>query len=75
MDWYANGAICMYVLQHDNINEMTCALSEVLDQLGRPPSLITVFAMRPVCSLGPKVVSDSNQTGCQADLSLRLALR
>ena len=29
-------------LQHDKINEMTCALSENSDQPGNPPSLISL---------------------------------
>ena len=32
--------------KHDKTNKMTCAPSEDLDQLGHPPSLIRIFAVR-----------------------------
>ena len=36
---------------HDKTNKMICAPSEDSDQLGHPPSLIRVFAVRSVGSL------------------------
>ena len=35
---------------HDKTNKMACAPSEDSDQLGHPPSLIRVFAVRSVGS-------------------------
>ena len=43
--------------QHDKTNKMTCAPSEDSDQPGHPPSLIRVFAVHSIGSLGPKVFS------------------
>ena len=42
---------------HDKIKKMAFAHSEDLDQPGYPPSLIRVFAVRSVGSLGPNVAS------------------
>ena len=67
--------------QHDKTNKMTCAPSEVSDQLGHPPSLIRVFAVRmrkywvlsyPLSTLW-RVWSD--WVDAQADLSLWWAQR
>ena len=52
---------------HDKPNKMTFVPSENSDQPGHPPSLIRVFAVRSVGSLGPNFASDaqtdSDQTG------------
>ena len=59
---------------HDKTNEMACAIREDSDQPGHPPSLIRVFAVRSVGSLGPKVPSCGQQrlwsdwADAQADL-------
>ena len=56
-----------------------CALSEESDQPGHPPSLIRVFAVRTLGSLGPKLSSCgqrrlwSDWADSQADLSVRWA--
>ena len=42
---------------HDKTNKMTCAPSEDSDQPGHPSSLIRVFAVRSIGSLGPNVSS------------------
>ena len=42
---------------HDKTNKMIFAPSEDSDQPGHPPSLIRVFAVRSVGSLGPNVAS------------------
>ena len=42
---------------HDETNKIACVPSEDSDQPGHPPSLITVFAVRSVGSLGPKLTS------------------
>ena len=39
---------------HDKNNNLTCAPSEDSDQPGHPRSLISVFAVRSMGSLGPK---------------------
>ena len=46
---------------HDKTNEMTFAYSEDSDQPGHLPSLIRVFAVRSMGSLGPKVSSCRQQ--------------
>ena len=40
---------------HDKTNKMACAPSQDSDQPGHPPSLIRVFTVRSMCSLGPKI--------------------
>ena len=58
---------------------MACAPNEDLDQPGHPPSLIRVFTVRSMGSLGPKLSSCGQQrlrsdwADAQADLSLRWA--
>ena len=42
---------------HDKTNKMTFVPSEDSDQPGHPPSLIRVFALRSMGSLGPKFAS------------------
>ena len=42
---------------HDKTNKMTLVPSEDSDQPGHPPSLIRVFAVRSVGSLGPNFAS------------------
>ena len=42
---------------HDKTNKMTLVPSENSDQPVHPPSLIRVFAVRSVGSLGPKFAS------------------
>ena len=42
---------------HDKTNKMTFVSSEDSDQLGHPPSLIRVFAVRLMGSLGPNFAS------------------
>ena len=42
---------------HDKTNKMTFVLSEDSDQPGHPPSLIRVFAVRSVGSLGSNFAS------------------
>ena len=42
---------------HDKINKMTFGPSEDSDQPGHPPSLIIVFAVRSMGSLGPNFAS------------------
>ena len=42
---------------HDKTNKMTFAPSEDSDQPRHPPSLIRVFALRSIGSLGPNVAS------------------
>ena len=42
---------------HDKPNKMTFVSSEDSDQPGHPPSLIRVFAVRSVGSLGPSFAS------------------
>ena len=42
---------------HDKTNKMTFVPSENSDQPGHPPSLIKVFAVRAVGSLGPSFAS------------------
>ena len=42
---------------HDQTNKMTFAPSEDSDQPGHPPSLIRVFAVRSMGTLGPTVAS------------------
>ena len=42
---------------HDKTNKMTFVLSEDADQPGHPPSLLRVFAVRSVGSLGPNFAS------------------
>ena len=42
---------------HDKTNKMTFVHSEDSDQPGHPPSLIRVFAVRSVGSLGPNFAS------------------
>ena len=60
---------------------MTCAPGKDSDQPGHPPSLIRVFAVHLMGSLGPKISSCgqrrllSNWADAQADLSLRWAQR
>ena len=62
---------------HDKADKMAFVPSEDLDQPGHPPSLIRVFAVRSVGSLGPSFASDeqrrlwSDWADAQADLSLR----
>ena len=52
---------------HDKTIKMTFVSSEDSDQPGHPPSLIRVFVMRSVSSLGPSLLqaysADSDQTG------------
>ena len=52
---------------HDKTNKMTFVPSEDSDQPGHPPSLIRVFAVRSMGSLGPNFASggsaDLDQTG------------
>ena len=52
---------------HDKTNKMTLVPSEDSDQPGHPPSLIRVFAVRPVVAWGPVLLqadsADSDQTG------------
>ena len=42
---------------HDKTNKMTFVPSEDSDQPGHPPSLIRVFALRSVGSIGPNFAS------------------
>ena len=62
---------------HDKTNNMACAPSEDSDQPGHPPSLIRVFAVRPIDSEGLKLSSCrqlrlwSDWADAQADLTLR----
>ena len=42
---------------HDKTNKMTFVPSEDSDQSGHPPSMIRVFAVRSVGSLGPNFAS------------------
>ena len=42
-----------YEPARDKTYKMACAPSEDSDQPGHPPSLIKVFAVRPMGSLGP----------------------
>ena len=42
---------------HNKTNKMTFVPSEDSDQPGHPPSLIRVFAVRSMCSLGPNFAS------------------
>ena len=42
---------------HDKTNKMTNVPSEDSDQSGHPPSLIRVFAVRSMGSLGPNFAS------------------
>ena len=64
---------------HVKTNKVACAPNEVSDQPGHPPSLIRVFAVRYMGSLGPKLSSGgqrrlwSDCADVQADLSLRWA--
>ena len=66
---------------YDNTNKMACAPSEDSDQPGHPHSLIRVFAVRFMGSLGPKLSSGaqwrlwSDRADAQADLSLGWADR
>ena len=66
---------------HDKISKMTFVPSEDADQPGHPPSLIRVFAVRSLGSLGPSFASGgqrwlwSDWADAQADLSLRWAHR
>ena len=46
---------------YDKTNKMTFAPSEDSDQPGNPPSLIRVFTVRPLGSLGPNVASDGER--------------
>ena len=61
---------------HDKTNKMTCAPSKDSDQPGHSPSLMRVFALCSVGSLGSKVSSCGQQrlwsdwVDAQADLSL-----
>ena len=52
---------------HDKTNKMIFVPSEDSDQPGHPPSLIRVFAVRSVGSLGPNLLqadsADSDRTG------------
>ena len=52
---------------HDKTNKMTFVPSEDLDPPGHPPSLIRVFAVCSVGSLGPNLLqadsADSGQAG------------
>ena len=45
----------------DKTNKMTFVLSEDSDQPGHPPSLIRVFAVRSVGSLGPNFTSSGQR--------------
>ena len=62
--------------QHDKIHRMTCVPIEDSDKPGHSPSLIRVFAMHFMGSLGPKLSSGGQQrlwsdwADAQADLSL-----
>ena len=68
-----NGSIFFCLLrrknepQHDKTNKITCAPSENSDKPGHLPSLIRVFAVPSMGSLGPNVFhvdsKDSDQTG------------
>ena len=64
---------------HYKPNKMTFVPSEDSDQSGHPPSLIIVFDVRSVGSLGPNFASGgqrwlwSDWADAQADLSLRWA--
>ena len=66
-------------LPHDKPNKMTFVPSEDSDQPGHPLSLIRVFAVRSMGSLGPNFASGgqrwlwSDWADAQADLSLRWA--
>ena len=51
-------------LLHDKTNTMTCVPSEDSDQPEHSPSLIKVFAVRSLGSLGPKVSSCGRQRLC-----------
>ena len=61
---------------HDKTNKMTFVPSDDSDQPGHPPSLIRVFAVRSMGSLGPNFASGgqrwlwSDWADAQADLSL-----
>ena len=68
-----------YEPHRDKTNKMACAPSEDSDQPGHPPSLIRVFAVRFMGSLGPMFSSGgqrslwSDWAVAQADLSPRWA--
>ena len=47
---------------HDKTYKMACASSEDSDQPGHPPSLISVLAVRSMCSQGPKHSSRTAKT-------------
>ena len=70
-----------FEMQHDKTNKIACAPSKDSDQPGHPPSLISVFAVRFMGSLGPSASSCGQQrlwsdwANAQADLSLRWAHR
>ena len=53
--WNDHQSRILYVYEppHDKTNKMTCAPSKDLDQPGHSPSLIRVFAMHFMGSLGP----------------------
>ena len=46
---------------HDKNNKMTFVPSDDSDQPGDPPSLIRVFAIRSMGSLGPNFASDGQR--------------
>ena len=52
-----------YEPQHDKTSKMTCAPSEDSDQPGLPPSLIRVFSVRPVGSLGLNCLHVDSEDG------------
>ena len=49
------------IYEHDKTNKMNCAPSEDSDQPGWPPSLISIFTVHFLSSLGPKLSSDGQK--------------
>ena len=50
-----------FTMSRSMTKQTNCAASEDSDQLRHPPSLIRVFAVRVIGSLGPKVSSDGER--------------
>ena len=74
--WPLSVHVSCYEPPHDKTDKMACAPNDDSDQPGNPPSLIRVFAVCSMGSLGPKLFSCwyrrlwSDWADAQADLSL-----
>ena len=73
---HSESLIALYEPPHNKTNKMTCEPSDDLDKPGHPPSLISVFAVCFMGSLGPKLCAGGQQrvwtdwADSQADLNL-----